>query len=895
MKKFLGCAAIYICITLITAYGWVFFTRPGDNQYATSPQTPDESIQMPTVTPPESLALDNILTGLMSTPALQFDFNVDLCRPAKEPLALTGDLYLDFSQGLTTPVVQATLVLRQNTLTLTYQDNWLYVTAFGGQYKVSTDSMLDLVQVITNFADASQTTPDEQANQFANDLVQNTDSGFDLNQILDSLQNLTDEETADGHAISFSLFEIGVYLNTDLDYHLTQITTDTLTVADYQITPTVDCTYLDELREITVDAADYTDLSSLNAWVDAFLNTAQLTDWYLTGTLQVDLTSLNINMAIPLDLQIKLVDKKPQIKAELGPIPVIAPIDNDVPYIFGDTVSGIYAGLNRILQVYYVDGYVYFYRSEEVPVFPNKKRTYEKRWKVTLDEFLADPMMLLSYGCGFTDTVMKQIDKAMDLAKNRENTIDPNNVLLGVEMTPSELNLLLNLQELANNPQLGSLSLSLFTTQSEGKNYVGRAQMAVDMPLSDSFTMSLSCDDLTLDDIGQPLDWTAFAEFIRDYNSKYQTDEQWEASNGKWTKTSAVVYTINFESNGGPELSSITGPVGTTFVVPVLDDRVIDDGVTRDTYTFIGWYTDPDFAPDSVYTNGVITRHDLTLYALWEVTTQTYRQVVICNDKLQTYETFYALPGTEFDLATTFANVVVMTDTERQVYAFDGWYTDEEFQTAWTGDKVVPDYNLSLYAKWVVVSNANLYTVVIVDTKFDTPTITLAGFAGDALDLASYANRYQTVVVDDGSQTKQETYTFAGFDQDLTVFPSQDITIYVQWDCDTKYYYTITFSKDTDSRGVMLKNNINFPIESLRVLEGTTIDLTQYLPTWEQRGIFGNYRCDFQGWTTIREGDTMITSLTVTGTTTIYAKWSQYYKAWLTVNAMDFARFMCYK
>lgn len=877
MKKFFSCAIIYLCVTLLTAFGWVYFVRPDDGHPANA-ETPDEvdQIQPPTETQPESMALTYVLSGLMSTPALQLDFSVTLATAGKQPLDLTGELYLDFSQGMTTPVVQGTLVLQEHALTLLYQDGWVYVTVFGGQYKISTDSVLDVVNVVTSFASASQGDPDQQAQQFTNDLAESVGSGLDLNQIMGALQDLTDEETEDGHAITLRLFDVGIYLNTDVDYQLTQIRTDVLTVNNYQITPFVACTYLDEVREIEVDAADYTDLSALGVWVDAFLNTASLTDWHLTATLKVDLVSLKKQMDIPLDLQIKLVNQKPQIRAILGPIPVIAPIDNDVPYKWGDTVDGLYCGLNRILQVYYADGFVYFYRSEIVPVssLVGKNRTYEKCWKVTLEEFLADPMMLLTYGCGFTDTIMKEINKAVDLGKNRENPIDPNNVLLGLNLTADELNLLLNLQELANNPQLGSLSLSLFTVQSGDKNYVGRAQLAVDLPLSDAFTMALTCDDLTLVDIGQALDWTAFVDFIQNY--AYQTDEQWEASNGNWKMTSSVTYTVNFESNGGPDVEPVTGPVGTVFDVPVLATRIVDDGVTRETYVFIAWYTDPDFTAESRYINGIITRRDLTLYALWDVTVETYRQVVIRNDQLHTEETFTALPGTEFNLATTFANVVVATETERLVYAFDGWYMDEQYQTAWQGGNVVPDYDLTLYAKWVVVSNENVYTVTIVDELWHTQTITLAGFAGDALDLTSFANRYQTVV-DDDKETAQKTYTFAGFDQNLTAFPAQDVTIHVVWDCDTKYYYTITFSKDADSRGtlsLLRKEDIYFPVETIRVLEGTTVDLTQYVPTWERRvGI--KYYCDFEGWTTVREGTDYVTSVTVTGDMTIYAKWSK--------------------
>lgn len=887
MKKFLGCTAIYICITILTACGWVFFTRPTDQSDA-SAENPlaDEVIQMPEAPAPEALALNNILDGLMTAKALQLDFTVDVVNQDAQPMVLDGQLYLDFSQGFTTPIAQGTLVLSSYTLDFTYQDNWLYITVFGDNYKIGTASILDLVNLITSFTSASQAQPDQQATQFADDLVQTPSSGLDLNQILGELQNLTDRETSDGHELTFTLFGVTVHLNTDLDYHLTMLVTDAITVKNYQITPEVHCAYLDldELREIAIDADAYTDLSALSHWVDAVANTASLTNWHITATLDVQLTKpVKVPMSIPVDIQIKLINGKPQILAKIGEIPVIVGVNNDVPRDDLDTSGGD----NRTLYIYYADGLVYFYRTETMPQMfgIGKGIPYEKKLQITLDEFLADPMVILSYGCGFNDSIMSEITKAMSLAQNREKPIDPGNILKGLTLTPDELTLILNLAELANNQQLNIMTLSLYTGKAtedaddDAPNYVKRGTFAMDFPLSSAFELALKCDDLTLVDIGTDLDWTAFTAFLADYSfingePTIKLDERWEARNGNWQMSSALTYTVNFESNGGETVPAVTGPVNTTFDLPTLATWVEDDGVTRDTYTFDGWYTDPEFATESRYTNGVMTRQDLTLYAKWVVESQTYRQVIIINDLLTKRDEFKALPGSQFDLPTSFGDV--------QAYNFVGWYTDEAYQNAWQGGNIVPDSDLTLYAKWDKVADKRMVTIV--DNKFNNQTIILAGFAGDALDLSIYASRYQTVVLDDGTQTKQETYTFAGFDQNLTAFPDSDVTIYVNWDCETKCYYKVTFSKDTDDKKVSVFENmdpskIDFPFETtMCVLEGTTIDLTPYVPTWDyKKSVLGRRCCDFEGWTTTRNGEA-VTQITVTGDTTIYANWSGYHK-----------------
>ncbi len=419
---------------------------------------------------------------------------------------------------------------------------------------------------------------------------------------------------------------------------------------------------------------NYMDVSAISGLVKAFVNTSSLTDFHITANLDVKMEIVSIddaiNMSIPVDIAIKLVDKKPQILATLGPIPVIAPIDNDVPYVFGDTVNGIYCGLNRILKVYFVDGYVYFYRSEDVPVFASSDRKYEKMLKVTLEEFLSDPMMLLSYGCGFKDLIMDEINKAVSLATNRETPINMSNILLGFafDQSTSSYRLVLNLEELANNPDLDTLTLTLTTGLVNGKEYLTKGVLDVHMPIADAFKLDLVSDDLTLVNIGTSLNFAELENFVGTY--PYKVDERWEASKGNWKLASAVTYTIAFEENGGAEVNNIVGAVDTEYTLPTYEDRLVATRTEEDTYRFVGWYTSPTFEEGTLFTATKMTKGDKTLYAKWEVY-NSYRTIFYYVEG-SFFASQYALVGSvlnDYDIA----NVIEYKDGYRYTKQFSYW------------------------------------------------------------------------------------------------------------------------------------------------------------------------------------------------------------------------------
>lgn len=522
------------------------------------------------------------------------------------------------------------------------------------------------------------------------------------------------------------------------------------------------------------DKEAYIDLSDVSGLIKAVIQTSSLQYFHITATLDIKMQILSINdaitMNIPLDIAIRLKDNKPEIMATIGPIPVIAPVDNDVPYEFGDTVKGANPGKNRILKVYYADGYVYFYRSEDVPRFPTGSRTYEKMLKVTLDEFLSNPLMILSYGCGFQDIVMNEITKAVEKATNRDTPLDMSNILLGFGKTDNTYELVLNLAELANNTDLDTVTVSLTTSTISDKEYLTQGTLKVHMPIASGFVLDLNSTDITLQNIGEEIDFAHLEQFISTY--PYKVDEKWHASKGQWTLDSATVYTVQFDSLGGVSVPSVTGAIDTVYELPNLPEKVVEEMESTTIYTFAGWYQSADCEGEA-YTHNVITKGDLVLYAKW-VEKEKYCTVYYVVDENR-IDSYYALCGTPI-------KEIVLEDREvvdgryRYTQTFDCWVDD-------MGDKItlIPRQNTTLYARFITLKTNTLWTV------------TYESEIGQTLESEEYYNdenivlpTYHDVTInDDGTST---VYHFEGWYEDVegtitpsSIMPNHDLTLYAKW------------------------------------------------------------------------------------------------------------------
>jgi uncharacterized repeat protein (TIGR02543 family) len=151
-----------------------------------------------------------------------------------------------------------------------------------------------------------------------------------------------------------------------------------------------------------------------------------------------------------------------------------------------------------------------------------------------------------------------------------------------------------------------------------------------------------------------------------------------------YAKWSINQYTINFESNEGTSIASITGNYGEV-VSPIVDP-------TREGYTFNGWYSDANLTQLSNLPD-YIPSQNLTLYAKWTI-----------NQYTISFESNGGNP-----IASINDNYGVNLAIPRPIkvgHSFEGWFTDIGLTQAFNLTNM-PSNDLVLYAKWSI----NQYTI----------------------------------------------------------------------------------------------------------------------------------------------------------------------------------------
>lgn len=458
----------------------------------------------------------------------------------------------------------------------------------------------------------------------------------------------------------------------------------------------------------------YFDISSISSLLRGVINTSELTDYHITATLDIKMTiiGINIDWHIPIDIQIKVVEGKPVIKAVIGPMPSVTGVNNDVPSKSGDSSLSLYKSEDRNINIYYLDNFVYIHRTETVKRTSGSGRIYEKKTKVYYTEFLNNIMYYVQYMTGFTDTIMSAIYESLEKAKNRTTPIDMGNVLLDYNNNNGSYNLKLNLKEISNDEKLDSISVSIKTSyvESAQKEYTTDLTMQMVMPLANGVNMNLESNDMKLINIGEPVDVSGVYAFVESY--QYPEGQEWQASNGTWELATTAQYTISFESNGGEAVANITQEFNSEITLPTLADKVIVEGRTRSYYSFAGWYTTEDFKDGTQFTATTMPRGDTALYAKWTlVRTETVSTITFDANGggAVSQANLSGLAGETVDL--TGINATRSTTYSQggweglkgykytvTAYTFAGWYIDSACTQAFNG--IMPSENITLYAKW---------------------------------------------------------------------------------------------------------------------------------------------------------------------------------------------------
>ena len=130
----------------------------------------------------------------------------------------------------------------------------------------------------------------------------------------------------------------------------------------------------------------------------------------------------------------------------------------------------------------------------------------------------------------------------------------------------------------------------------------------------------------------------------KDYGSHYPTNDADTKQNIKIEKglTIDVKYdldnhTLTFETNGGSTIDPVTVRHGNAVARPA--------DPTKDKYTFIGWYVDPEFSAE--YDFATVLEADKTIYAKFELTSTPIGDIYVRYDVLHIKQ----LPDGSYDLA----------------------------------------------------------------------------------------------------------------------------------------------------------------------------------------------------------------------------------------------------
>ena len=236
---------------------------------------------------------------------------------------------------------------------------------------------------------------------------------------------------------------------------------------------------------------------------------------------------------------------------------------------------------------------------------------------------------------------------------------------------------------------------------------------------------------------------------------------------------------VTLNTNGGTisegkDVTAYTHGVGAT--LPTASD------ITRDGYTFQGWYENEDFSGSPVTEIDANETGNKTFYAKWQPNIYSV--------------SFEKNGGTinsgDFSSYTYGQGATLPTDVTREGYTFRGWYTDSSCSGAQVTEISTTDTgNKTFYAKWEEIPVPTIYTVTVNGSQvinngtgsYETGTTvtidacirsgyTFAGWtSADGVTFADAANPRTTFTMPDKAVTVTATWTENGGSGSGTITP----------------------------------------------------------------------------------------------------------------------------
>ena len=260
----------------------------------------------------------------------------------------------------------------------------------------------------------------------------------------------------------------------------------------------------------------------------------------------------------------------------------------------------------------------------------------------------------------------------------------------------------------------------------------------------------------------------------KDYGSHYPTNDADTKQNIKIEKglTIDVKYdldehTLTFETNGGSAINPITVRHGNAVARPA--------DPTKDKYTFIGWYADPEFTEE--YDFATVLEADKTIYAKFELTSTPIGDIYVRYDVLHIKQ----LPDGTYDLANAeVEHLSAKKDTTVTAVAKNYSATHHFFNSklgTLTGTAIQP---------YMGVDGKPVYTILSVYYDLDFHTLTFDTMGGSkiapetvrhGLTVAKPKDPVNGGYIFDGWYTDKTFRHRYDFSTPLT----QDTTIYAKW------------------------------------------------------------------------------------------------------------------
>lgn len=261
----------------------------------------------------------------------------------------------------------------------------------------------------------------------------------------------------------------------------------------------------------------------------------------------------------------------------------------------------------------------------------------------------------------------------------------------------------------------------------------------------------------------------------KDYGSHYPTNDADTKQNIKIEKglTIDVKYaldehTLTFETNGGSAINPVTVRHGNAVARPA--------DPTKDKYTFIGWYVDPEFT--AKYDFATVLEADKTIYAKFELTSTPIGDIYVRYDVLHIKQ----LPDGTYDLANAeVEHLSAKKDTTVTAVIKDYRATHHvnvnRTLSKLTGTAIQP---------YMGVDGKPVYTILSVYYDLDFHTLTFDTMGGSkiapetvrhGLTVAKPKDPVNGGYIFDGWYTDKTFRTPYNFATPLT----QDTTIYAKW------------------------------------------------------------------------------------------------------------------